>query len=108
MSQPLASRSTYRQGDFSTFGNLFRQYPQEVEYSGMALVAATELPYHGAEYVVPVLHLDGQYRQTNAELYSNRLRACSVALEQDEDLGSESFELVRRNLSREVISDLWG
>lgn len=72
----------------------------------MALGAATEGLNHGRQDVVPVLHLDRQDSQTDAELYSDRLRASCKVLEQEQYLIAQRIMLARRHLCRQVVGDL--
>jgi hypothetical protein len=56
--------------------------------------------------IVPVLHLDGEDRQAHAELYPDRLGSIRIALEEYEDLVSESRKFGRGNLRLEIVGNL--
>jgi hypothetical protein len=54
----MVARSTYRQGDLSTFGDFFREDSEEIQDAGIALGAVAKGLDHRRQDVVPVLHLD--------------------------------------------------
>lgn len=60
------------------------------------------------DYILPVLHLYGQYRQTHAELNPDRLGSSREVLEQQEHLLLESWQFGLSDLCRQVVGDLSG
>lgn len=100
------AESTYRKGDFATFGHLLGEDSQEVEDACVALGAVTERLDHGREHIVPILHLNRQDRQAYTELHSYGLGPSGEVLEQEENLVSEGGKLAWRDLGREVVGQL--
>lgn len=98
--------STYRQVNFSALSHLFGENAQEVEDASVALGAVAQGLHDSGEHIVPVLHLDRENRQTNAELNSDGLGASSVLFELQENLVSKGREFGWWHLGRQVVGNL--
>lgn len=102
----LVCISTYSQIDLSALGDLLGQDAQEVEDGGMAGHVFAESGHDGRQHILPLLHLDGERRQADAQLQSDGLRARREDDEQLDDLVSQRRQLGRRYLGRDVVRNL--
>lgn len=72
----------------------------------MALGAVAKRLNHGWQDVVPILHLDGQNGEANAELHANRFGSNGKLLEEQKYLVSQGGKFGRGDLGGEVIGNL--
>jgi hypothetical protein len=94
---------TYSQVDLAALGDFFRQDAEEIQDAGMALDVFAESGHDGRENVLPLLHLDGQYRETHAQLHADRFGAGGEVLEEQEELVPQGGELALWHLPSQVI-----
>ncbi len=72
----------------------------------MALGTIAKGLNHRWQDIVPVLHLDGQNGEADAELHANGLGSNRKLLEKHKYLGSQGWKFVRGDLSGEIIGNL--
>lgn len=76
-------RSTYRQGDLSSFGHFFGEHFEKVQDAGMALDRIAERHDDRIQDILPALHMNGEDGQADAQLNPDGLGTRRKLLQED-------------------------